>query len=71
MLLDSIINAGESATVEFKSSFNQEAIEAVGAFANKNGGVIVVGLKSIVHCARRIPVGTLCSTIPVQWMISP
>ena len=46
MQLDSIINAGESATVEFKSSFNQEAIEAVGAFANKNGGVIVVGLKS-------------------------
>ena len=46
MRYESVIKAGESSTVEFKSSFNQEVIEAVGAFANKHGGVIFVGLKS-------------------------
>ncbi|ACX74577.1 putative transcriptional regulator [Fibrobacter succinogenes subsp. succinogenes S85] len=46
MQYDSIINTGESSTAEFKSSFNQEVIEAVGAFANKNGGIIIIGLKS-------------------------
>lgn len=46
MKYDSIIKTGESSTVEFKSTFNQEVVEAVGAFANKRGGIIVVGLKS-------------------------
>ena len=46
MKYETIIKAGESSTVEFKSSFNQELVEAVGAFANKRGGIIVVGLKS-------------------------
>ena len=40
------ITSGESKNVEFKSSFNQETIEAVGAFANKCGGTIFIGLKS-------------------------
>jgi ATP-dependent DNA helicase RecG len=47
MRYESVIKAGESSTVEFKSSFNQEVIEAVGAFANKHGGVIFVGLRSL------------------------
>ena len=46
MKYDSIIKTGESSTVEFKSTFNQEVVETVGAFANKRGGIIVVGLKS-------------------------
>ena len=41
MKYDSIIKTGESSTVEFKSTFNQEVVEAVGAFANKRGGIIV------------------------------
>lgn len=35
--LAALLAAGESATVEFKTSFNQEAIEAICAFANKRG----------------------------------
>lgn len=46
MKYDSIIKTGESSTVEFKSTFNQEVVEAVGTFANKRGDIIVVGLKS-------------------------
>ena len=46
MKYDAIIKTGESSTVEFKSSFNQEVVEAVGAFANRHGGVVLVGLKS-------------------------
>lgn len=47
MRYESVIKAGESSTVEFKSSFNQEVVEAVGVFANKHGGVIFVGLRSL------------------------
>ena len=41
-----MISAGENSKVEFKSSFNQETIESVCAFANKKGGTIFIGLKS-------------------------
>lgn len=44
--LAALLAAGESATVEFKTSFNQEAIEAICAFANKRGGIVFVGLKN-------------------------
>jgi len=37
-----IIKAGESETVEFKSSFNREVIETLVAFANSNGGTIYI-----------------------------
>lgn len=40
------IESGETENIEFKSSFNQETIEAIGAFANKHGGTIFIGLKS-------------------------
>lgn len=38
------IVSGESETIEFKKSFNDETLETIGAFANARGGIIIVGL---------------------------
>ena len=35
---------GETAEVEFKESFDREAVETAGAFANTRGGTIYVGV---------------------------
>ena len=35
----------ESKTVEFKKTFNQEAIESLVAFANTDGGSVYVGVR--------------------------
>lgn len=43
---DKQIALGENSKVEFKSTFNQEVVESVCAFANKLGGTIFIGLKS-------------------------
>lgn len=43
-ILSNILQEGESASVEFKTSFNDEAIEAVGAFANAHGGMVLIGI---------------------------
>lgn len=40
-----LISIGESETTEFKASFNDEAIETLGAFMNANGGVLLLGVK--------------------------
>jgi len=37
--------SGESETVEYKESFNDDAIEAIGAFSNANGGRLLIGVK--------------------------
>ena len=42
--LKSQIKKGESDTVEFKESFNEEAIQTLGAFANTNGGNVLIGV---------------------------
>ena len=42
-LLD-LISSGEGLTVEFKSSFDKEAIETLCAFANTTGGSILLGV---------------------------
>jgi ATP-dependent DNA helicase RecG len=42
--IESLINSGESETLEFKSSFNNETIETLVAFANTNGGKVIVGI---------------------------
>ena len=41
-----IINTGESYTVEFKNSFDRDAIESLVAFANTKGGRVFIGLSA-------------------------
>lgn len=43
-VLGRLVAEGESATVEFKESFDDEAIETVAAFANAEGGTLLVGV---------------------------
>ena len=38
-----LLKAGESQTVEFKTSFDKEVIETLCAFANTTGGSILLG----------------------------
>ena len=38
------ITQGENTTTEFKENFDQEVIETAAAFANTNGGVILIGV---------------------------
>ena len=38
------IKKGESDTIEFKENFNEEAIQTLGAFANTNGGNVLIGV---------------------------
>lgn len=42
--IDDAIKTGESETLEFKTSFNDEALESIGAFANTHGGVVLIGV---------------------------
>ena len=42
--LAELIGSGESETLELKESFNQRAVETVGALANTRGGTILVGV---------------------------
>ena len=42
--LKDLIARGESETVEFKESFDDEAIETVVAFANARGGGLLIGV---------------------------
>jgi len=39
-----IISKGESETLDFKESFDREAVETAGAFSNSKGGTIIVGV---------------------------
>ncbi|HZW61349.1 MAG TPA: helix-turn-helix domain-containing protein [Candidatus Babeliales bacterium] len=41
-----LVASGESEHVEFKESFNDEAIEAIGAFANATGGALLIGIQN-------------------------
>lgn len=43
-VLNEFIASGESQTVEFKSSFDREAIESIVAFANAGGGTVLIGV---------------------------
>src|ERR1035437_9216968 len=42
--LHALIAAGESQTVEFKTSFDKASIESLVAFANTQGGTVLVGV---------------------------
>jgi ATP-dependent DNA helicase RecG len=46
MNLARLLSQGESETVEFKASFNDEALETIGAFANAGGGSLLIGVES-------------------------
>ena len=39
-----IISQGENETVEFKENFNNDAVIALGAFANSKGGNVYLGI---------------------------
>lgn len=39
-----LIKKGESETVEFKTSFDREAVETLVAFANTQGGIVLIGV---------------------------
>lgn len=42
--MNRLIESGESQTVEFKTSFYRETIETLVAFANAQGGTVLVGV---------------------------
>ncbi len=42
--LTAMLRQGESLTVEFKESFQEEALQTVGAFANTQGGILLIGV---------------------------
>ena len=47
---------GENTTTEFKENFDQEVIETAAAFANTNGGVILIGVSDTTEI-RGITIG--------------
>ena len=42
--IEKLVEAGEGETLEFKSSFNNELIESLVAFANTRGGRVITGI---------------------------
>lgn len=51
--ISKILARGESKTVEFKESFHDDALETIGAFANAQGGVLLLGVQDsgkVVGC---------------------
>ena len=64
--ISNIIKNGESQTVEFKQSFDKEAIETISAFANTDGGILIIGVsdKGII-IGVTISGETLCAKIVV------
>jgi len=47
MNLTALILKGESNTLEFKKSFDKDAMESVCAFANAKGGQVLIGVADI------------------------
>jgi len=43
--ISELIRIGESLTLEYKSSFDRKSIETLVAFANANGGTVLVGVE--------------------------
>ncbi len=42
--ITTLLEGGESQSVEFKTSFEKETIETLVAFANAQGGVVLIGV---------------------------
>lgn len=49
--LNALLSSGETTTIEFKASFDREAVETCGAFANTQGGILLIGVSDsgVVH----------------------
>ena len=54
--MDSLLQK-ESQTVEFKSSFNEEVIETLSAFANTKGGKVLVGVSNDGQPVKNFAIG--------------
>lgn len=48
LILD-LVEKGESGTTEFKRNFDKDALEAITAFANTKGGILLVGVEDDGH----------------------
>jgi ATP-dependent DNA helicase RecG len=83
MNIADLIATGEGSTIEFKSSFGNKVIETVVAFANANGGKIIIGVndhqdivgitlatESIQNWVNQIKQNTTPSIIPDTFDIS-
>ena len=46
--LQTLIAAGESQTLEFKTSFDKASIESLVAFANSQGGTVLIGVTDVI-----------------------
>ena len=42
--IQTLIKKGESESLEFKTSFGKETMETLSAFANSNGGTVLIGI---------------------------
>jgi len=61
--IENLISSRENETLEFKSSFNNETIKTLVAFANTSGGKVLVGIND-----QGIPVSNFIvskETIPI------
>jgi ATP-dependent DNA helicase RecG len=47
--LATLTSGSESETLEFKESFDSKVLETIGAFANANGGTILIGVRDDGH----------------------
>lgn len=54
--LQNIISTGETEFIEFKSSFSDEVIISLVAFANTKGGTVYIGVNDHGKC-KGVPVG--------------
>ena len=43
--LKTLLQEGESETLEFKESLDHEALESIAAFANTRGGTLLIGVR--------------------------
>jgi len=45
MNLSELLRQGESETLKFKTSFNEDVLECIGALANARGGTVLIGVE--------------------------
>jgi len=62
--LKRLIAEGESETLEFKESLQEEALQTIGAFANARGGLLLIGVSDAGAC-----VGTVVGKATVREIV--